>query len=413
LKLSGTADGSDLAIQYKDLFVKPAQSPCKLVFTSVKGPNSYDLPSFQAIFQDWELDGSFHYANGISYSIELHSKDLPLKGLSTTVPRWKNLTIAGTVGLNLTASEQLNKLKTIKVNGQFGLKDLDVSDSNDPHFISDTSGTLTLHESKTHIPSLDMGLNLNGFGGAESVVANLNLATPVLSYSYAINMKNVAAQPVVDAGIIVYGNPAFNSYKNTVYGSANFNFKGVGTGLTTELIEKTLNGSGNFIIQNGKLKGLPAIKTINNVFKDKSDEIDFEAIVGTIAVKNRVAALTCNTEGKVGKISANGAINFDGYYAPQMLIKSDIHKEFIDSDAIKSQLPSMIRDQWNVDWAADSKGNIPIDFKLTGDASKTPGLSCLDLSRLIKNVTSHLGQQLQNSAQPIIQNLGSQLKKLF
>ena len=95
LKLKGTADGTDLSIHYKDLFVKEPKAVCKLDFTSVMAPAYYELSSFHASFKDWEMDGAFHYQNGNYYSCELHSKSLPLKGIPETVPKWAKATFSG------------------------------------------------------------------------------------------------------------------------------------------------------------------------------------------------------------------------------------------------------------------------------------------------------------------------------
>lgn len=409
LELSGTADASGLAITYKDLFVKQAKGACKLEFKSVVGPDFYDLPSFKAVYGDWEFTGSFHYKNGSAYSFEMHSKDLPLSGLSTMVPRWKGLTVAGTVGVNMTVSEQLNQLKTLKVNGLFSVKGLDVSDAADGHFIPDLSGNFTLKSSPTHIPSVDMAFNMNGFGGTLSSSVNLNMASPVLSYAYAINMKNVAAQPVVNAGVILYGDKAFDTYKNSFYGNANFDFKGTGSGTATEVIEKTMAASGNYNLQNGKLK-MAAIKTMNSYIGDNSDEVSFETISGTLAVKNRLINITCNTQGKVGKIQAAGGITMDGNYQPEMKVMCDIHKEFINSDAVKSKLPDALKGQWDVNRAADSNGLVPIDFHLRGSVSKTPGLDCVDIGRLANNILHSYTKDAQNKAQDAGKSL---IKGLF
>src|ERR1035438_3769309 len=52
LELSGTADGSDLAIKYQDVSVKAAKTTCKVNFKSVASQNfsNYDLPSFSLLY---------------------------------------------------------------------------------------------------------------------------------------------------------------------------------------------------------------------------------------------------------------------------------------------------------------------------------------------------------------------------
>jgi hypothetical protein len=175
----------------------------------------------------------------------------------------------------------------------------------------------------------------------------------------------------------------------------------------------TASGSGRYSLAQAKVKGFSVIKTINQYFKQSSDEIDFDQVAGVLDMKRKVFSYTANCVGKVGDVHETGGIDCSTLaYSPDMKIQCDIKKQFVNSDAVVSGLPDSIRGSVNnLDWLADSQGNIPLDFRFTGVAADNH--YSWDSSRLIKNVTGHLGQQLQNSAQPIIQNLGNQLKKLF
>jgi hypothetical protein len=172
-------------------------------------------------------------------------------------------------------------------------------------------------------------------------------------------------------------------------------------------------GRGNYTLAQAKVKGFSVIKTINQYFKDSSDEIDFDQVAGTLGMKNKVFSYTANCVGKVGQIREAGGIDVSQMvYSPDMEVQCDIKKEFVNSDAAMSGVPGAIRGQVkDLDWLADSQGNIPVDVKFTGavaDNHYSP-----DFSRLSKNVENHIGAALKSGAQGVVQNLGNQLKGLF
>jgi AsmA family/AsmA-like C-terminal region len=409
LALKGTADGSELAIQYKDLFVKQAHSPCKLEFSSVIGPNGsfYDLPSFDAIFQDWELKGSFHYRAGASYSCALHSKALPLKGISTVVPKFAKANFSGAAALDLSVSQVLGKPKTLAMSGRADLQDIGIALPNDPNLFQELNGTIVFKGSTIKL----IGASFKTFEGTGTASILADLAPNPMPYSYVFALKNVSAQEAIDGWVDVAVTQGQADYKDKLYGSMGVTFQGTGKGFSTDVMEKNMAGSGTYAVLNGKVKGYPFITKINGFFKDKSDEINFDAITGTLGLRNEIFAYTGTTEGKVGLIRVNGGVDFNGNYNPNMKIQCDIHEEFVDSDAIKSQLPSAVQSHWDPSWLTDSNGNIPMDFNFTGKAKGNYGTP--DFNRVIKNLENHLGDALKSTAQGAVQNLGNKLKGLF
>jgi hypothetical protein len=97
-------------------------------------------------------------------------------------------------------------------------------------------------------------------------------------------------------------------------------------------------------------------------------------------------------------------------YAPDMKVQCDIHKDYLDSDAIKSQMPDSVRDKVDINRLADSNGNVPLDFHFTGNAAQMPGLNCLDVNRLVNNIINSYTNEVTTQVQQQGQNL---LKGLF
>ncbi len=404
IELKGTADASSLAIQYQDVFVKSPKAACKVDFDAINSGNAYNVKNFRVVYRDWTVDGSFLYKNGVSYSGEVHSKDLPLSGLTNDIPRLKNDKIDGTVAMDLTYSQLLNKPSSLKANGQIVLKNIGFSLPNEP-YLQNLNSVITV----AYPNFKTINATFNGFDG--SGVASLSInAGKTLSYAYAFDLKSVNVQKLIDSSVDAYVVKNPEKYKDKLFGSANMNYKGTGHGTSSEEMMASANGSGNYSIANGKVKGYDAISYLNKFFGQQSDEIDFETISGTLAMKNKIASYTVNTTGKVGAVKAVGAINVVTYfYAPEMNVNCDIHKEFLNSDAIKSQLPDSVRDKYDVNRLADSNGNVPLDFHFTGDATKVPGADCLNVNRLVNNLlNSYAGevtQQVQQQGQNILKGL--------
>ncbi|HUO57539.1 MAG TPA: AsmA family protein, partial [bacterium] len=69
LQLKGSADASDLAVKYKDLFAKTNKDNCKVDFRSVIGQDgSFDLPEYKLVYENWEVSGAFHHPNNRPWS---------------------------------------------------------------------------------------------------------------------------------------------------------------------------------------------------------------------------------------------------------------------------------------------------------------------------------------------------------
>ncbi len=410
LELSGTADGTDLVIQYQDVFAKTAKTTCKINFKSIKKTNSFEVPSFSMIYQDWEVDGSFHYPDSGLWSCKVQSKDLPLKGVSDMVPRLKKVAFGGNIALNVSFTASKVKATPFTYNGQVALKDISITLPNEP-YLEKLNSVIYLAGSSIRIP----GANFQTFDGTGLAGVTLTLGL-IPSYTYAMRLTGVDAQKTIDASIDAYVTKKdFSAYKDKLYGSMNLAYAGYGRGVSGDLVMASQVGAGNYSLVKAKVKGLAAIKAINSAVKDPSDEITFDKIDGTLAMKNKVFSYTANTSEKVGAMRIQGGINADGAYTPDMTIQCDLHKDYVNSDAIKGQIPAQYRDKFNLDWAADGSGNIPADFKFTGPAADNHYQWVPD--RLVNNVKKNAGQILGQAAQQVIQqqggNLGNALKGLF
>ena len=410
LELAGTADASDLVIQYQDVFAKTAKTTCKVNFKSVMSANAYDVPSFSMIYQDWEVDGSFHYPNSGPWSCQVKSKDLPLKGLSDMVPRLKKVAFGGNIALNVAFAESKGKATPFTYNGQVALKDISITLPNEP-YLEKLNSVIYLTGNSVRIPSA----SFQSFDGTGLAGVTVNLGA-IPSYTYALRLTGVNAQKTIDASIDAYvAKKDYSAYKDKLYGTMNFAYAGLGRGVSGDLMMASQVGAGNYSLVNAKVKGLSAIKAINSAVKDPSDEIQFDKIDGILGMKNKVFSYTANTSEKVGAMRIKGGINADGAYTPDMTIECDLHKDYVNSDAIKGQIPAPYRDKFSLDWAADDGGNIPADFKFTGVASENHYQWMPD--RLVNNVKKHAGQILGQAAQQVIQqnggNIGNAVKGLF
>lgn len=406
LELSGTADGTGLAIKYKDLFVKTNKTTCTIDFKAVKKRGVYDVPSFKVVYADWDVTGAFHYT-GTSWSCQVHSKSLPFKGLPGMLPKMKNTTVDGDGSMDLSFVSTKGKTLPFLVNGQIALKNVGITLPQEP-YLESMNGNINCVNNVVKVP----GITFKAFDGTGAMGVTFNGNT--YAYSYGFRLSNVNAQKAVDASIDAYVTTKdYTKYKDMLYGTMNFAYAGSGKGFSGDPMVASQVGSGSYNLVNAKVKGLAAIKAINSIAKDNSDEINFEKIDGTLSVKNKVFSYTANTTGKVGAFRLAGGINSDGIYTPDMKIQCDIRKDYINSDAIQSQVPGEVRGfvKDHEDYLTDDNGNIPVDVKFTGLASDNH--YSYDWDRLVNNGKKHLGSAVQNAAQPVIQNLGSQLKGLF
>jgi hypothetical protein len=399
LELKGTADGTDLAIQYQDMFVKAPKATCKVDFDTVKSAAAYDVKSFHVTYQDWAVDGAFLYKNGISYSGEIHTKDLPLAGLSNDIPRLKNDTIDGTVAMNLTYSQLLNKPGSLKVSGPIVLKGINFSLPNES-YLKNLSAQIDVDYPAFKTQNATFGC----FDGTGVVSLAMNVMKGV-AYTFSVDLKRVNAGKAINGSVDAYVVKDPQNYKDKMDGVMNFTFKGTGHGTGGAEMLAALNGSGTYSIAGATVKGYSAITYINGFFKDKGNSIVVDNITGNLDTKNTILTFTSKADGKMGEIRANGALNMATWFcAPEVKIQSDIHQEFLDLDNLKSQLPDNIKDKFDPKLLVDSNGNVDLDFNVTGDPSK-PDLKWLDISRLGNVFLNNYVNQMSSKGQNILQGL--------
>ena len=408
LELAGLADGSELAIKYKDMSVKPAKSICSVDFKSVRyNDGSFDLTSYKLLYQDWEVDGSFNYKNGVSYAGEVHSKSLPLKGLPGMIPTLKNTTVDGACVLDATFSQQLNNPGSIKASGQAVLKGVGITLPQEP-YLQDMNGTLYLNNLVVRAPSA----TFKSFDGSGVMGVTMNFGVQPYPYTFAFNLKNVNGQKTINASMdaFVVKNP--QAYKDMLAGNLNMIFQGGGRGFSAAQVESSLAGSGTYSIAQATIKGVSFIKLLNSLHGDKSDALSTDLIEGDLTVKNQVITYNEKSSDKVLNSHAHGAIGFNAMYAPDMKVQLDIKKEYANLDMIKNLIPGL-----DLSCCYSPDGTVPFDVHLTGSVSKTPGLDAVDMSRIKKNILDCAGkkaqQAIQQKAQEVGQDLGNKLKGLF
>jgi hypothetical protein len=402
LKLAGKADASQLVLSYKDLFAKTAATTCTVEFTSVNqfSKGLFDVPSFKLTYDVWEVDGTFHYRDDGAFSGEVRSKALPFAGLSNMIPKLKRATFAGTGSVNLSFAKGGAKAAPLNLNGQILLKGIGVSLPDEP-YLENLTGPINFTGNVIRAS----GITFNTFDGTG--LAGVTFTIDPQTYSYSLALKNVDAQKTIDASIDAYVTTKdFSAYKDKLYGSLDLAYAGTGKGFSSDVMLANLKGAGNYTLAQARLKGFSVIKSVNQYFKQSSDEIDFNQVAGNLGMKNRVFSYTANCEGKVGVVRVNGAVDCQTLaYSPNMTIQCDLKKDFVNSDSVVAGLPGSLKGQVkNLDWLADSQGNIPVDLKFTGPASENHW--SFDGGRLGKNIGKHIGDALTHG-------LGDKLKSLF
>lgn len=414
LTLSGTADGSDLAIQYKDYYVKTNKTPCKVDFKSMNRlqQGTYDVSAFKVHYQDWDVNGEFHYRANGAYSGEVHSKSIPFKGLPGMFPKLKDTTVGGSGVVDIQFSQPLGKAESLRMDGVVNLKGVEVTLPSKQSYVQDVTGPMYLNGNLIKLPKAAF----KTCGGTGMAGVTWNYISDV--YSYGLNLKGVDAEKLVNMSIDAYvAKKDYSSFKDTLAGTLDLSYAGSGKGFSGDAMLASQVGSGTYVLTNAVFKKLTAIKGITELFKDKSGQITFAKIDGTLGMKAKVFSYTANTTDKVGTMKIVGGVNSEGVYTPDMRIRCDIKKEYLDSDQVKNLLKEKVGDKVPADkimeYIADDQGNVPVDFRFTGPASKVPGLDCIDLSRagdnalkrFLKETGEKAGQAVQQGAKDLIKGL--------
>jgi len=395
--------------------VKTNKTTCKVDFKTINKLNQgiYDVQSFKVVYENWEVNGGFHYQNG-SFSGEAHSKSLPFKGLPGMIPKLKDTTVDGGGSLDATFSKAAGNPNSLKLYGKVVLKGVGINLPQEP-YLHDMNGPILFDGGVVRVP----GLTFQGFDGTGVMGVTYVINTQAVNFGF--RLKDVNAQKAIDYTIDAYVTKNMSDYKDKFFGNLNFVYSGGWRGFAGDQMISSSVGSGSYTLDNAKVKGFPAIKSVNKFFKDQSDEIDFEQIKGNLAMKNKVFAYTADTAGKVGAFRENGAINVASMlYAPDMKIQCDIKKEFLNSDSVQGAIPAEFKAiaggaQKVLDFAADDNGNVPVDIKFAGPVKENN--YSYDWARAENNAKKKAGAAVKNAAQDLLKNngkdLGAKLKGLF
>jgi hypothetical protein len=367
LELSGTADGSDLAIQYQDVSVKAAKTTCKVNFKTVKKPNAFDVPSFSLLYQDWEVDGSFHYPNGAPWTCSVKSSDLPLQGLSDMISRLKKASFGGHLSLNVHFAQSSGKATPFTYDGQISFKDVSITLPDEP-YLQGLNSVIYLAGNSIKIPMA----KFQSFDGTGMAGVTVNLGA-VPSYAYAFRLDGVNAQKAFNASVdaFVTSNPA--GEKNKVFGTMNLAYSGYGKGLTGPAMLASQVGAGNFSIDDAQIKDIPLGSAVQKYFKKSSAEMDFQKISGLLGMKNKIFTFPVTATGAAGVMRETGAINLATMtYSPEMKVQCDFRKDYLNSDEVLSGAPDAVRGLVrNTDWIADNNGISPSTLNSRGQSKKT------------------------------------------
>jgi hypothetical protein len=233
-----------------------------------------------------------------------------------------------------------------------------------------------------------------GFSGKASASMTADLNQAPLSYGYDLSLLGVSAQSAINDGVDSFVTKNPENYKDKVTGTMDFKF--AGSGLMDAEPAKSLKGNGTFKIASASVQGLAMLGGMMDSLKDSPKAVKMDTLDGTLVVADSKVSVTANSSGEFGKVRLNGAVGFDGNYAPEMRVETDIKKEMLDSKKVFGFLPSSLQSRVDVNRAADAQGFIPVDFKFTGAVSSAPGLKALDPTRLTKNVTSSYTKAITN-----------------
>ena len=315
------------------------------------------------------------------------------------------------MSVNVAFAESKGKATPFTYNGQVVLKDVAITLPNEP-YLENLNSVIYLAGNSVRVPSA----TFQSFDGSGLAGVTVTLGA-VPAYSHLFRLKDVNGQKAINASVDAYVTQSPENFKDKIYGTMNLAYAGLGKGFSGDAMMASQVGGGSYTIEKSRVKGFAVIKSINQYFKDNSDEIDFEQIAGNLSMRNKVFTYTANTTGQVGTIRETGAINVvEMAYAPDMKIQCDIKKQFLNSDSLLSGVPGEVKGLVkNGDWIADDNGNVPIDIKFSGPVKQNNW--SYDWGRLTQNVKNKLGKELQNAAGDTIQqkaqDLGNQLKGLF
>jgi hypothetical protein len=233
-----------------------------------------------------------------------------------------------------------------------------------------------------------------GFSGTAAAVVTADLTKAPLPYGFSIDLKGVSAKTAINDAVDSFVKKKPESLKDKVTGTMDLKF--AGTGRMDAKPADSLRGNGTFLVSGATVQGVAMLGGVVESLKDDTKALKMDKLDGTLAVADRKVALTANSAGDFGRLRVKGAVDFDGVYAPEMRVETDVRKALVDSKKLFGALSEDLQRRIDVDRAADAQGYVPVDFKLTGEAAKAPSLKSLDVTRLTKNVTSSYTKQITN-----------------
>jgi AsmA protein len=216
-------------------------------------------------------------------------------------------------------------------------------------------------------------------GGTFSKTARIDLTKPGLAYRTHIETSAIQADPLLSA--------LSPKMAGTVFGLLNLSVDMQGRGTGLEDLKKSLSGSGDFKIANGKITGAGLVTGLAD-FLDLEDlrVLRFSQAAGKLVVKDGRVQLKGNLAGEQVRLAPTGTIGLDGTLDVGLPVRL--------APALTARLDS--RDKFSR-FLTDSQGWGELPLKVAGTV-KAPRFA-LDTKALGGSIQRGVQQQLQKTLQ--------------
>lgn len=142
-------------------------------------------------------------------------------------------------------------------------------------------------------------------GGTLEVRKRVDLSRRGLAYTAQCRMRQVQLQQLVDA--------LYPAAKGTAFGAFDFDLDLTGAGTVPENIKKNLDGTGSFVIRDGKLTGAGLAGGLAAFFgEDELRVLRFRQFGGTLRIRQGQVELASALAGDDIKLQPQGTVGLDG-----------------------------------------------------------------------------------------------------
>jgi hypothetical protein len=195
-----------------------------------------------------------------------------------------------------------------------------------------------------------------GFSGTAAAVVTADLTKAPLPYGFSIDLKGVSAKTAINDAVDSFVKKKPESLKDKVTGTMDLKFAGP-VGWTPS--PPIPFGERDLPVSGATVQGVAMLGGVVESLKDDTKTLKMDKLDGTLAVADRKVALTANSAGDFGRLRVKGAVDFDGVYAPEMRVETDVRKALVDSKKLFGALSEDLQRRIDVDRAADAQGYVP------------------------------------------------------